>query len=118
MASFPTLASGAVALYPVSRDTAYPVKTVRFLDDTEQRWKQGAALERFTLAYTDLSAADRDTLQTFFDSVKGTYDSTWDITIGGDTYSYCCFEDDAPQWQERTAESWDVTFKIRQVRKN
>jgi len=118
MASFPTLSSGAVALDPVRHVTKYPVRVIEFNDDSTQRWKQSAALSEFELAFTDLSAADRDTLQTFFDSVKGAYDSTWDITIGGTLYSYMAFDDDAPRWSEKTAESWDVSFKIRQTRKN
>ena len=118
MASFPTLSSGAVALYPLKHVARYPVRVIEFNDDSTQRWKQGAALNEFELVFADLSATDRDTLQTFFDSVKGAYDSTWDITIGGTLYDNMAFEDDAPQWHEKTAESWDVTFRIRQTAKN
>ena len=118
MASFPTLSFGGVALYPVTRRIAVPVTVFRSLDDSEQRFKRSAVLNRFTLVFTGLNATNRDTLQTFWNTNKGPYDSTWDITVGGTLYSYCCFEDDVLSWRETGAELWSVTLKIRQVRKN
>ena len=54
MASFPTLSFGGVALYPLTRRIAAPVAVHRSLDDTEQRWKKSAVLNRFTLLFTGL----------------------------------------------------------------
>lgn len=114
MASYPTLASGNVALYPVTREVMFPVQVHRALDDSEQRWQRSAPLNKFRLEYSDLSSADLATIQTFFDSIKGGYDSTWDIALAGVTYSYCCLTHDDLSPSED--DNWKLIVDLKQVK--
>lgn len=119
MASYPTLASGSVALYPLSQTTRLRSPVHRSLDDSEQRWMKAVPLLDFVLEYRDLSDADRQTIQTFFDSTKGGFDSTWDITLGSTTYSYCAFAVDELEPRETDkAETWNFTVRVKQVKKS
>lgn len=118
MASFPTLTHGTVALFPLTECSAYLTGVFQHVDGTEQRFRKRAPLAEWTLQFDRISKADKNTIQGFFDSVKGGFDSTWDITIGGTLYAYMCFVDSALTVTEAQAGLYSVTAKIRQTRKN
>jgi len=117
-ASFPALKSGVVAKYPVVRDVRLETGVVRFEDDTEQRWVRARARNSFRLQFSRLSEEDVATIEAFFRSCKGKFDTTWDITIGGTTYSHCTFEDDTFAVTETSEGLFTVALNIRQVRPN
>ena len=73
---------------------------------------------RFVIALEGITKDDRDDLQEFFDDAKGGFDATWDITVGGVTYSYMVFDSDSFECQEVEAEHWNVTLACSQARKN
>ena len=58
----------------------------------------------------------RDAIEAFFESVKGGFDSTWDINIGGTTYDHMVFETDVLADREADAELHTLTLPCRQVR--
>lgn len=118
MASFPNLSSGKPAMYPAMFAQEHRVVVNTFADGTEQRWRRRAPLSRWTLTYTDISAVDVATLWAFFNACKGAFDSTWDVTISGITYSYCCFDTDEFAVTESKPGRYNVTLVIRQVRKS
>jgi hypothetical protein len=118
MASFPALFSGAVSLYPLTRGRRFPVAIQQWSDFTEQRWVQSAELSRFRLTIDDVDAADKATIISFFEGRKGSFDSTWDITIGGTTYSYLAFESDELSCTESTEGLWSIQVSAIQTRKN
>ena len=118
MASFPALFSGVVTLYPVTQGERRPVGILQFSDFTEQRFRKSAPLARFVLTLEDLKEADRITIETFFDSVRGGFDSTWDITLDGATYSHMAFETDTMEQKQVAGNLWSVSLPCRQVRKN
>lgn len=118
MASFPSLSHGSAALYPLTAGQRYPARILQFGDDGEQRFRLSAPLRKFRLVYEQISAADVATVRTFFDSMKGAFDATWDLTIAGTTYSYLAFETDALVVTERSVNLFDIALDIRQVRKN
>jgi hypothetical protein len=95
-----------------------PTRVHRALDDSEVRWQSSAPLQRFRLVYSDISSADLTTLQSWFDSVKGGFDSTWDFTLGGVTYSYCALSEDAFRIQEVNPELFNLTLAFGQVKKS
>lgn len=105
-------------LYPLTEETRWPVRVLRYADDTQQRFQVAAGLRRFRLVLETLSAADLATVQTFFDARKGAHATDWDITIGGTLYSYLTFEQDEIAAVERTPKLYDVTLTVRQTRKN
>ena len=117
MASFPTLFSGVVSLYPLTQGSRIPVQILQFSDFSEQRFKQSAELARFTLTLDDLSATDKATVVTFFETAKGSFDATWDITVSGNTYSYMAFASDELQCTESDG-GWSLNVACVQTRKN
>lgn len=117
MASFPALYSGIVSLYPLSHTRRQPVTVLQFSDFSEQRWKRSAPLSAFTLTVENLSATDKATVVSFFESTKGGFDSTWDITVSGATYSYMVFDADALTCTENE-DGWTITAPCHQTRKN
>lgn len=114
MASFPTLASGAVAREPLDRATVGRVMTLEFLDQSEQRWQDGKQTEKFRLRYDKLKTADKDTLETFFKSTKGGFDATWDFTLGGVTTTNCYFVSDEFSATETSEGLWTLSLEIAQ----
>ncbi len=96
MFSFPTLRTGAVAQYPASRLIHFSNQTVRFIDGSEQRYRDCArALRRWEIALEQLDDGERTTLETFFRAIQGragsfTFIDPWD----GTTYTNCSLADD------------------------
>jgi hypothetical protein len=118
MASFPALFSGSVAMYPLSSSVRIPVEILRYSDFTEQRYVSGKALRRFEIMLEAVSAADRDALLLFFESAKGGFGKTWDITIGGSTYAHMMFEGDVFAETESPSSPgrFNITLACRQWR--
>lgn len=72
----------ACAQYPVLRTVEFLTGISQHLNFSEQRWKRRAPLTRLSLAYSSMTAAETAAIVTFFDSQKGSYDSTWDFVLG------------------------------------
>jgi hypothetical protein len=118
MASFPTLASGAAVLLPLTQTLHSPVRILQFGDFSTQRFRLSATLRRFQLQLDGLSYADYVSVRDFFEARKGAFDSTWDLTVSGTTYSYLAFESDELAAVENSDSQFTMTIPIRQVRKN
>ena len=118
MASFPALFSGEVSLEPLIESVRQRVPIHQFTNFTEQRWVEMAALRRFALTLDNIQKADRDTLEAFFETMKGGFDHTWDITLGGATYQNMVFDSDVFSCRESSPEYWSIALTCHQVRKN
>jgi len=118
MASFPTPFNGVVALYPVTIGKRYPVAVLKFTDASEQRYRQSAAVSRFVLQIDQATRTEKDAISDFFETAKGSFDATWDLTIGGVLYSYLAFADDRMTVTESSNGIWSLTVNIVQTRKN
>jgi hypothetical protein len=87
MATFPTLKTNAVAQYPASKATRYQNQTLRFLDGTEQRYRDSAGpLHRWTVKLNDLDEGEMAAMEQFFADELGQFGSfaftdPWDGTI-------------------------------------
>lgn len=114
----PTVRSGAQCLYPVTRTNRFATRVVQFQNGTEQRWKQRAPLHEWQLQYTGIKAADVVLLQTFWDAIKGQFDSTWEFTFGATTYQYLAALEDSLVIRENRKLLYDVGFRFRQTRKS
>ena len=115
MASFPTPFAGKVALYPVTIASRRPVAILQFSDFTEQRWKRCSPLARFRIDLQQINYTELSALRTFFDSVKGGFDSTWDITLGGVTYDNMTFETDVFEARETEPGIYALSLPCRQI---
>jgi len=87
MASFPTLKTGAVMQYPAKRTLKFNTNVIRFLDGTEQRYREEpSVLHQWTIQLDLLDEAELAALDQFFVSSQGQFGSfsftdPWDGTV-------------------------------------
>jgi hypothetical protein len=84
--SLPTVRRGSMALYPLQYEDSFLTKIQKFCDDTEQRWLIRNNFASFTLTYNRITAYDVNNLLSFWNLMKGSFDSTWSMTIAETTY--------------------------------
>lgn len=118
MATFPTPFAGKSAVYPVTIAKRYPVAVLKFTDASEQRYRQSAAVHRFVLQVDQATRTEKDAISDFFETVKGSFDATWDMNLGGVSYLYLAFADDKMTATESSNGIWSLTVNIVQTRKN
>lgn len=117
MADFPALSSGQSLMYPVRRIHTRQTVVHRFLNDSEQRYRDRVRLEYFVLSFTGLNPSDLGTIEAFFDEMKGPLDSTWSVEVSGVTYNNCSFDSDTFAVTEPVDGLYDVELRIRQTRR-
>ena len=94
MATFPRLKSGAIMQYPGGRSVRFATRIVRFLDGTEQRYRErGTGARRWLIRFRLLDEDELAALESFFLSSQGQAGSfdfydPWDDV----TYHECTFE--------------------------
>jgi phage-related protein len=97
MASFPTLKSSAVTQYPATKVIAFQNQVVRFVDGTEQRYRDSAGpLHQWAIRLSELDETEMATIERFLQSNQGSFGSfsftdPWDNR----TYSNCSFAADS-----------------------
>ena len=97
MVDFPSLSTGAITQYPSERRTGYGNTVLRFVDGSEQRWReQGSYTRRWVLRFSLLNETEAATLTRFFEAQAGraghfSFQDPWDGTV----YADCSFEQDA-----------------------
>lgn len=97
MAQFPLLSTGAVAQYPSSRNLIYSTHVTRFVDGSEQRFREfKQAVRTWTVKMHELSAEEIAAVESFFLARQGEFGSfsfvdPWD----GTEYPDCSFDQDA-----------------------
>ena len=117
------LASEALAMYPATLSNVGATRVHRFLGDAEQRYSVRRELFAATLEFSKLGSYDLSVLLAFFRSQRGRYVpasliTTFDITIAGDNYQYCAFDQDEIDFSEDGYDSYSLALRIRQVRTN
>src|ERR1700732_662136 len=74
MATFPTLKTGAVVQYPATQSSQYSSFVVRFLDGTDQRYRQySTPLHRWAIRLELLDEGEINTLEQFFIAQEGSF---------------------------------------------
>ncbi|MFN0106533.1 MAG: DUF2460 domain-containing protein [Bryobacteraceae bacterium] len=74
MNEFPKLKTGAVAQYPAQRTTRYSTRVMRFMDGSEQRYREfSGPLRRWVIELTTLDEEEMDALEAFFLAEQGGY---------------------------------------------
>jgi len=95
--TFPSLRTGAVAQFPLTREVRCPADVVRFLDGSEQAYRlAGSPRRRWSIDLGLLDAREMARLRAFFEQQKG----RWGIfafvdALTGQSHPTCSFEDDA-----------------------
>lgn len=101
--SFPALRTGAVAQYPLVREVRYSSEVVRFLDGSEQAYRnQATSRRRWTIHLALLDDREVAALKEFFEQQKGAW-GTFSFTDPwtGAVATTCSFENDTfPQAQD------------------
>jgi uncharacterized protein DUF2460 len=97
MSQFPTLATGAVLQYPAEKQLRYTTGVTRFLDGSEQRFRDFSdSIKYWVVNLQLLTEQELRQVQDFFDNQQGkfgifTFIDPWDQT----TYSNCSFATDS-----------------------
>jgi hypothetical protein len=100
---FPTLKTGAVMQYPATRRLNYNTDTIRFLDGTEQRFRDNpSVLHQWTIQLDLLDESELAALDQFFITNQGRFGSfsftdPWDGTV----YPNCSLAKDTFSFQLR-----------------
>jgi len=87
VATFPTLKTGAVAQYPARRAVRYQNQAVRFLDGTEQRYRDcGGPLHQWEIRLALLDEGEMAALAEFLEDNQGafatfSFTDPWDGTV-------------------------------------
>ena len=97
MASFPTLKTNAIAQYPGARREKFQNQTVRFVDGSEQRYRDsGSARMQWEIQLSQLDEGELAAIEEFFLMSQGAFGSfsftdPWD----GHVYDNCSVGADA-----------------------
>ncbi len=97
MASFPTLKTSAVTQYPATKVIAFQNQVLRFVDGTEQRYRDCAGpLHQWVIRLSGLDETEMAMLEQFLESNQGSFGifsftDPWD----NQTYSNCSLGADA-----------------------
>jgi hypothetical protein len=90
MATFPVLKTDAVAQYPARRVVRFQNEVLRFVDGTEQRYRDCAGpLHRWEIRLDQLDEAESAALNGFFAACQGSFESfeftdPWNGQVYGD----------------------------------
>jgi hypothetical protein len=96
MATLPQLKTGAVAQYPATKALRYQNQTMRFLDGTEQRYRDSAGpLHQWVINLTELDESEMAAFEQFFQNNQGrlgsfAFTDPWD----GTQYASCSLASD------------------------
>lgn len=96
MATFPALKTKAVAQYPAKRTLRFQNQSVRFVDGTEQRYRDAAGpLHQWDILLNELDDEEMTALEQFFLANQGAYavfpfTDPWD----GQIYQNCSLGSD------------------------
>jgi hypothetical protein len=100
-AAFPNLKTGAIIQYPATKNTQHSSFVVRFLDGSDQRYRNYAApLHRWNIRLNLLDEAELRVLEQFFAAQEGRFGvfsfvDPWTQTI----FPNCSFDQDNLEYQ-------------------
>lgn len=96
MATFPALKTNAVAQYPAKRTLRFQNQSVRFVDGTEQRYRDSAGpLHRWDILLDELDEGEMTALEAFFLANQGAF-AVFPFTDpwNGQVYNNCSLSSD------------------------
>jgi Conserved hypothetical protein 2217 (DUF2460) len=113
MATFPKLKTSAVAQYPASKEMRFQNQAIRFLDGTEQRYRDsGGLLNRWNIRLNELDESEMAAIEQFFADNQGRFGNfaftdPWDGTV----HPNCSLASDEAEftWQSEMRGKTSVT---------
>ena len=96
MATFPVLKTGAVAQYPATKSMRFQNQTIRFLDGSEQRYRDSEGpLHQWVIRLSELDEREMAAFEQFFQDNQGrlgsfAFTDPWD----GTQYANCSLASD------------------------
>jgi hypothetical protein len=117
MATFPRLKTGALAQYPLRSARQFRTSVVRFLDGTEQRWRNDSKEQiRWVVRLDLLDEAEARTVREFFLAHAGQADTfTFEDPVTGEIHPHCRFASDTCEVLQRGEQNYQVVLPIRTV---
>lgn len=96
MTPFPQLKTGAVAQYPLTRALRFQNQVLRFLDGSEQRYRDaGGARRRWAIRLDLLDEGEMAAIEAFFEANEGAFGSfTFTDPWDAEAYTHCRLEGD------------------------
>ena len=96
MSSFPTLQTGAVAQYPTVREQRREAAVLRFVDGSEQRYRDsGNTTRRWMIRLDQLDEEELAAIERLFDEAQGRAGSfAFKDPLDGSVYENCSFDED------------------------
>jgi hypothetical protein len=96
MATFPALKTHAVMQYPATKTIAFRNQVLRFVDGTEQRYRDSAGpLHRWVIRLQELDETELAAVEEFFRANQGRFgDFEFTDPWDGQQYSNCSLQED------------------------
>ena len=96
MSDFPQLKSGAVAQYPAQRTLSYSTRIMRFLDGSEQRFRDyGVPVRRWVIRLDLLDESEMEAVERFLATQQGKLsDFSFDDPWTGSEHASCSLDGD------------------------
>lgn len=114
MATFPKLKTGAVAQYPLARRAQFQNQIVRFVDGSDQRYRDSAGVRlEWEIQLSRLDDAEMAAIEEFFRANQGAFGrfefiDPWD----GQVYDDCSIADDILQLATLTETGGNTRFTV------
>jgi len=102
-------------MYPLKEGPSIGVNTVQFVDFSEQRSQRHELLHQFTIKLTKINGNDVSKVRAFFNSMKGQFDSTWDITCETVLFDNMTFIEDILTVVNVSANRYTISLAVRQT---
>lgn len=118
MSVFPLLKTGAVAQYPAQRSINRSTQVLRFVDGSEQRWRESAgALLSWEIRLDLLDEDEMTALREFVLSLQGQF-GTFSFTDpwSGTVYPSCSLSDDETEFTFEDEGRGKTTLTVNQNR--
>lgn len=112
--SFPAVAGG---FRRITKGPKFVTRVLPFVDGSEQRISvQSDGLLEIEFGFPNVSAAVVVQLNTFLQTQKGSFDSTWDVTIDGTLYSNMALVEDSWREDNIIGNRYSLSFRARQTK--
>ena len=114
MVTFPILKTGAVAQYPAGKSMQYRNQVVRFLDGSEQRYRDSAGpLHQWIIRLSELDDSEMAAVEGFFEGNQGrlgsfAFTDPWD----GSQYPDCSLAKDELDFSLTAEMSAETTLTV------